>query len=124
MAAARSVPTRDGRQMRSSTSEWLSKPRYVDAYLLITRSQKASVDTIGPIPAGSVDAIERALRQSPEFESPTRRGTPRCFDFANQGSGLMPRRWTLAAAVILAVAALVWLVAEGSALRIVLAMLA
>jgi hypothetical protein len=49
-------------------SEWLSDPRYTDSYVLITRSQEIEVDTQGPMPAGSLQAIESALRRSPEFQ--------------------------------------------------------
>jgi hypothetical protein len=49
-------------------SEWLANPRYTDSYVLITRSQKIEVDTQGPMPAGSLESIESALRRSPEFQ--------------------------------------------------------
>jgi hypothetical protein len=48
-------------------SEWLSDPRYADGYVLITRSQEIEVDAHGPMPAGSLQSIESALRRSPEF---------------------------------------------------------
>jgi hypothetical protein len=48
-------------------SDWLSDPRYADSYVLITRSQAIEVDTQGPMPAGSLQSIEVALRRSPEF---------------------------------------------------------
>ena len=47
--------------------DWLSDPRYTDAYVLITRSQKIAVDTLGSMPIGSLEDIEIALRQSPDF---------------------------------------------------------
>jgi len=46
---------------------WLSDDRYADAYVLITRSQKAQIDTFGPLPTGSLAAVEADLRSSPEF---------------------------------------------------------
>jgi hypothetical protein len=49
-------------------SEWLGDPRYTDSYVLITRSQKIEVDTQGPMPAGSLQSIESALRRSPQFQ--------------------------------------------------------
>lgn len=48
-------------------SEWLSDPRYAEGYVLITRSQEIEVDAHGPMPAGSLQSIESALRRSPEF---------------------------------------------------------
>ena len=47
--------------------DWLEDPRYTDAYILITRSQKIAVDTQGSMPIGSLEAVEIALRQSPQF---------------------------------------------------------
>jgi hypothetical protein len=49
-------------------SDWLSNPRYADSYVLITRSQEIEVDTEGPMPAGSLQSIDSALRRSPEFK--------------------------------------------------------
>jgi hypothetical protein len=46
---------------------WLRDPRYTDAYVLITRSQKIAVDTHQSMPPGSLDRIETALRRSPAF---------------------------------------------------------
>ena len=43
--------------------DWLSDPRYTDAYMLITRSQKIAVDTAGSMPLGSLETVETALRQ-------------------------------------------------------------
>lgn len=48
--------------------DWLSDPRYTDAYVLITRSQKIAVDAQGSMPIGSLEAIEIALRQAPQFK--------------------------------------------------------
>ena len=47
--------------------DWLSNPRYADAYVLITRSQKIAVDTQQSMPVGSLDKVESALRTSPAF---------------------------------------------------------
>ena len=47
--------------------DWLEDPRYTDAYVLITRSQKIAVDTQGSMPAGSLENVETALRHSPQF---------------------------------------------------------
>jgi hypothetical protein len=49
-------------------SEWLSDPRYTDSYVLITRSQEIEVDAHGPMPAGSLQFIESALRRSAQFQ--------------------------------------------------------
>jgi hypothetical protein len=49
-------------------TEWLSNPRYPQAYLLITRSQKEQIDAIGPLPRGSLARIEAAVLASPKFE--------------------------------------------------------
>lgn len=46
---------------------WMSDPRYAAAYLILTRSQKAYVDSLGIMPRGALDRIEQALRQSPKF---------------------------------------------------------
>lgn len=49
-------------------SQLLRDSKYPAVYLIITRSQKASVDMTGWLPAGSLDRIEQALLQSPQFE--------------------------------------------------------
>jgi hypothetical protein len=36
--------------------------------VLLTRSQQIEVDAEGPMPAGSLQAIENALRRSPECQ--------------------------------------------------------
>ena len=47
--------------------DWLSEPRYTDAYVLITRSQKIAADASQSMPPGSLDRVESALRRSPAF---------------------------------------------------------
>ena len=42
-------------------SRWLDNDRYAATYLIITRSQKATVDILGLMPVGALDAIERYL---------------------------------------------------------------
>jgi hypothetical protein len=49
-------------------SEWLSDPRYRDAYLLITRAQEEQIDAIGPLPRRSLQKIVAAVAASPKFE--------------------------------------------------------
>jgi hypothetical protein len=49
-------------------AEWLGDPRYREAYLLITKSQKEQIDAIGPLPRGSLAKIEAALLASPRFQ--------------------------------------------------------
>ena len=49
-------------------ADWLRNPRYADSYVLITRSQGIEVDAHGPMPRGSLPAIETALRRSPQFQ--------------------------------------------------------
>lgn len=48
--------------------DWLDNDEYAATYLLITRSMKIDVDANGPLPDGSLDDVERALRASPAFE--------------------------------------------------------
>lgn len=48
-------------------STWLRNDQYTATYLLITRSQKAAVNGLAVLPPGSLDAIEQALLNSPEF---------------------------------------------------------
>jgi hypothetical protein len=47
--------------------DWLSDPRYADAYVLITRSQKIAVDSQQSMPVRSLDQVAAALRRSPDF---------------------------------------------------------
>lgn len=46
---------------------WLSGARYVDGYVLITRSQNIGVEMGNSLPPGSLSAIDRALSASPLF---------------------------------------------------------
>ena len=42
--------------------------QYTASYLIITRSQKATIDMVGVMPPGSLDKIEQTLMQSPAFK--------------------------------------------------------
>lgn len=54
-------------------------------YILITRSQKISNDLIGPMPVGSLDRIESALRASPQFRIVVDTGDAVVFTLAENG---------------------------------------
>jgi hypothetical protein len=54
-------------------------------YILITRSQKISNDLIGPMPAGSLDRIENALRASPRYRIVIDTGDAVVFTLAGNG---------------------------------------
>jgi hypothetical protein len=47
--------------------EWLSDPKHPEAYVILTRSQKAEADQIGTLPDGTLDRVETVLRASPAF---------------------------------------------------------
>jgi hypothetical protein len=49
-------------------SRWMDNSEYAASYLIITRGQKAAVDALGQMPAGSLDRIEEALMQSQDFQ--------------------------------------------------------
>ncbi len=55
-------------QPASVLASWIDDPRYSDAFILLTRSQAAEIDSVGVMPTGSVEVIERALRASPRFK--------------------------------------------------------
>jgi hypothetical protein len=67
---------REPRESRQSIAEnpvehlhrWMDNDDYTETYLLITRSQKAEVQALGSMPPGSLDAIEDALLDAPQFE--------------------------------------------------------
>ena len=48
-------------------AEWMRYGPHADAFLIITRAQKAEVDELGAMPRGSLDRIERALLGSRQF---------------------------------------------------------
>jgi hypothetical protein len=48
-------------------TEWLADPRYADAYVLITRGQKISIESEGEMDPDSLSLIENSLRQSDNF---------------------------------------------------------
>ncbi|HEV2931193.1 MAG TPA: hypothetical protein VGW74_21130, partial [Propionibacteriaceae bacterium] len=62
--------------------DWLSDPRYTDAYVLITRSQKIAEDSSQYLPVGSLDQVEAALRSSPDFRVAYDTGDAVVFELA------------------------------------------
>ncbi|MBX6321980.1 MAG: hypothetical protein IRY94_09150 [Rhodospirillaceae bacterium] len=48
-------------------ASWLEDDAYRDGYVILTRTQKAYVDSQGVMRRGALDDIERALRASPRF---------------------------------------------------------
>jgi hypothetical protein len=60
---------------------------YRAAYLIITRSQKADVDESGWLPLGSLDRIERALKQSSRFKVVLANHDATIFTLANTRQG-------------------------------------
>lgn len=48
--------------------EWLSNPKYMGAYVLITRSQKIATTDEHTLPVGGLERVEQALRRSPRFQ--------------------------------------------------------
>lgn len=70
--AIASEPTRSARRVIerpvAKLAEWLGDQQYRDAYVIITRAQKAQIDALGPLPRGSLDRIEDALLASPRFD--------------------------------------------------------
>lgn len=48
-------------------TDWLADPRYADAFVLITRGQKISVESEGIMAPDSLSLIEDSLRQSDNF---------------------------------------------------------
>jgi len=71
-------------------SRWMSNREYPAAYLIITRSQKAEIDMVGEMPAGSLDRIEQALMQSQEFQVVYENEDARIFVLANRVNGAGP----------------------------------
>lgn len=49
--------------------EWMGNLDYPESYLIITASQKAEIEALGIMPAGTLDTIEAALLASPRFEA-------------------------------------------------------
>jgi hypothetical protein len=61
--------------------------RYRASYLIITQSQKADVDMMGWLPAGSLDRIERALERSRRFRVIYTNRDATIFTLAPKGAG-------------------------------------
>jgi hypothetical protein len=51
----------------STFVRWMSDDRYTDAFIIITRSQKAETEMVGSMPVGALDQIEKALFESDQF---------------------------------------------------------
>jgi hypothetical protein len=60
-------------------------PSKKPGYVLITRSQKVANDLIGPMPVGSLERIEQALRASPRFKVVLSTGDAVVFTLADNG---------------------------------------
>jgi hypothetical protein len=68
-------------------SRWLQAgPSDKPSYVLITRSQKEANDLIGPMPVGSLDQIEQALRASPRYRVVVDTGDAVVFTLAENGN--------------------------------------
>ncbi|MCP8894996.1 hypothetical protein KYK29_08640 [Shinella daejeonensis] len=48
-------------------ARWMGDPRWSDAYVILTRSQKVYLDASGNMRPGQIEAIEEALLTSPRF---------------------------------------------------------
>jgi len=46
---------------------WLDQPDAPATYVLLTTSQSIGIDSVGPLPPGSIEDIEAALRESDDF---------------------------------------------------------
>lgn len=69
-------------------ARWLEAGNsHMPGYVLITRSQKVGNDLIGPMPVGSLDRVEQALRASPQFRVVFYTGDAVIFTLANSGGG-------------------------------------
>jgi ABC-type amino acid transport system permease subunit len=67
-------------------ARWLrAGPSDKPAYVLITRGQKVANDLIGPMPVGSLERIEQALRASPRFRVVLSTGDAVVFTLAENG---------------------------------------
>jgi len=60
-------------------------PSKKPGYVLITRSQKVANDLIGPMPVGSFERIEQALRASPRWQVVLSTGDAVIFKLADDG---------------------------------------
>ena len=68
-------------------SRWMGNKEYQRAYLIITRSQKADVNALGLMPAGSLDVIEQALLKSPKFQVIYGNADAKIFALADNAKG-------------------------------------
>ncbi|MCB9098839.1 MAG: hypothetical protein H6632_04805 [Anaerolineales bacterium] len=71
-------------------SRWMDNPDYTAAYLIITRSQKMEVDSLGEMPLGSLDKIEQALTRSPQFQVIFENQDAKIFTLADQIDNIKP----------------------------------
>jgi len=67
-------------------SDWMSDPRYRQAYVFITRGQKAEVESLGVLPQGSLVRVERSLLDSPRFRVVYRNRDATIFSLAPEPS--------------------------------------
>ena len=68
-------------------AEWMRSDEYTASYIIITRSQKAENDMFRIMPTGSLDRIERALLDSPEFRLVFGNGDASVFALTGAGRG-------------------------------------
>ncbi|MBT1156338.1 hypothetical protein J1C56_12120 [Aminobacter anthyllidis] len=68
--------------------DWLRAVPAGSAFIIITRSQKAYIDDLGVMPKGSLDAIEKALRDSARFRLVRATADASVFAPNDQGIGM------------------------------------
>lgn len=65
--------------------QWLSNSRYVDGYVVVTRSQKLGIDMYGSLPPGALTEIEVELSNSPLFDVVYSSGDATVFTLSDLG---------------------------------------
>ncbi len=68
-------------------ARWTSDETYTASYIVITRGQKIATDSVGPMPAGSLQEIEDALRESPLFSVSIESRDAVVFQYVGDGGG-------------------------------------
>ncbi|MCB0209646.1 MAG: hypothetical protein KDJ52_09965 [Anaerolineae bacterium] len=74
----------------TTLARWMNNPDYAATYLIITRSQKVEVDSLGEMPLGSLDKIEQALTRSAQFKIIFENEDAKIFTLADQVDEIKP----------------------------------
>lgn len=74
----------------TTLERWMSNEAYTNAFLIVTRSQKVQLESLGGMPPGSLDHIEQTLLNSPAFTTLYRSEDAAVFTLRDRPREVLP----------------------------------